>query len=46
VLEAVGRATGIGPCMASLEDRGWIMALTSKMLTCGYPATDDRSDRD
>jgi len=22
------------------------MALTSKMLTCGYPATDDRSDRD
>jgi hypothetical protein len=26
----------------SLEGRAAIMALTSKMLTCGYPVTDDR----
>jgi hypothetical protein len=32
--------------MASLEDRAEIMALTTKMLTCGYTATGDRSDRD
>jgi hypothetical protein len=31
--------------MASLEDRGWILALTSKILTCDYPATEDWSDR-
>jgi hypothetical protein len=36
-----GNRTG----MTSLEDRGWIMALTSKMLTCEYPAIDDWSDR-
>jgi hypothetical protein len=29
-----------------LEDRGWIMAVTSKMLTCGCLATDDRINRD
>ena len=29
---------------ASLEDRAAIMVLTSKLLTCGYTATDDRRD--
>lgn len=29
----------------SLEDRAWIKALASKMLTCGNPTTDDWSDR-
>lgn len=29
----------------SLEDRAAIMTLTSKMATCAYPTTDDRSDR-
>jgi hypothetical protein len=31
--------------MASLEDRGWIIVLTSQMLTWGNLATDDWSDR-
>jgi hypothetical protein len=30
---------------ASLEDRAAIMVLTSKMLACGYTATDDKDDR-
>jgi hypothetical protein len=30
----------------SLEDRAAIKVLTSKMVTCGYPVTEDRSDRD
>src|SRR6185312_9871888 len=38
--------TVIAHLSPSLEDRGWIIVLTSKMLTCGNPATDDRSDRD
>jgi hypothetical protein len=31
--------------MASLEGRAVIMVLTSTMLTCGYPETDDSTDR-
>ena len=31
--------------MASLEDWAVIMVLTRKMLTCGYPAAGDVSDR-
>lgn len=31
---------------SSWEDGAAIMILTSKMLTCGYTARGDRSDRD
>jgi hypothetical protein len=37
---------GIEPPMASLEDRGWVIVLTRKILTCGYLVTDDRINRD
>jgi hypothetical protein len=40
-----GAGDGNRTRIASLEDRAWRMALTSEMLICGYPATDDRSDR-
>jgi len=32
--------------IASLEDLAAIMVLTNRMLTCGYPATEDSSDCD
>ena len=40
-----GAGDGNRTRMASLEDRAAIMVLTSKMLACGYTATDDKDDR-
>jgi hypothetical protein len=41
-----GAGDGNRTRMASLEDRAWIMPLTSEMLTSGCLAAEDRSGRD